>query len=246
MPKFFGELQEASLENLASDPAGNVAGRIWSNTTEGRVKSDNGTVKRAFLKNDDKLVIGNSGTAADNIRANRAAAGVLQLLLGSSVAAEGALSATAIAQLSSRLENYLDAGKPAPGNPGRLIWVTDLLEVQYDNGATWLSIAGAGTGGWGALGVTTVSGNTVLTSGDNKRILLCNTTGGAFNIELPTPASNFLLTIKDYLGLFGTNPVTLTRSAPTVGIEGLDSDYILEANYGSWSLVCDGADYYFN
>lgn len=246
MPKFYGELQEASLENLSSDPGGNVAGRVWRNTTENRVKTDDGTIKRALLRNDDKLAIGNSGTANDNIRLNRAAASVLQLLQGGNATAEGALSVSALAQLSARLENYLDAGKPAPGNPGRLIFVTDLLEVQYDNGATWLGIAGAGTGGWGALGVTTVSSNTVLTSGDAKRILMCDSSGGAFNIQLPAPAANFLLTLKDFLGTFAANNVTLTRSNPAVKIEGLASDYALAADFGSWDLVCDGVDYYFN
>lgn len=245
MPKFFGEIKEATLENLASDPVANTTGRIWNNTTEGRVKLDNGLIKRAFLQNNDKLHIGNSGTAAENVRLNRAAASVLQLLQGSNTTPEGTLSATALAQISSRLENYPDASKPAPGNPGRLIYVTDLLEVQYDNGATWLSVAGTGSGGWGALGITNISANTVLTSGDAKRILLCDSTLGSFNITLPAPTSNFLLSVKDELGTFGTNPVTLVRPNPIVRIEGLTTDYVMRANYGSWNIVCDGTDYYF-
>jgi len=244
MPKFFGEIKEASLENLAADPVANTQGRIWNNTTEGRVKLDSGTNKRAFLRNDDKLHIGNSGTAAENVRLNRAAASVLQFLLGSNVTPEGTLSAANLAQLSSRLENYPDASKPAPGNPGRLIYVTDLLEVQYDNGATWLSVAGTGSGGWGALGITNISANTVLTSGDAKRILLCDTTLAAFTVELPAASANFLITIKDQFGQFGTNSVTLTRPSPATKIEGLASDYVLRANYGSWNILCDGTDYY--
>lgn len=244
MPKFYGELQEASLENLSADPSANIAGRVWRNTTENRVKTDDGATKRALLRNDDKLVIGNSGTAAENVRLNRAAANVLQLLQGSNVTAEGALSTTALAQLSSRLENYADAGKPAPGNPGRLIFVTDLLEVQYDNGATWLSIAGS-SGGFGALGVLLVNSNLVLTSGDNRRILNLDSSGGSFNIELPAPAANFLLTIKDFIGSLAAFPVTLTRSGPGVQIEGLAADYVLQADFGAWELYCDGTNYYF-
>jgi hypothetical protein len=244
MPKFYGELQEASLENLASDPSSNVAGRVWRNTTENRIKTDDGTIKRALLRNDDKLAIGNSGTANENVRLNRASASVLQLLQGGNVTPEGTLSASALAQLSSRLENYTDAGKPAPGNPGRLIFVTDLLEVQYDNGATWLSIAGS-SGGFGALGVLVVNTNLVLTSGDNRRILMLDSSGGSFNVELPTPAANFLLTVKDFLGELENFPVTLTRPNPAVKIEGLAADYELRAAWGNWSLFSDGTNYYF-
>ncbi len=243
MPKIFGELQEASLENRASDPAPNTTGRIWNNTTEGRIKTDDGTIKRALLRNDQKAVIGNSGTAADNIRFNRAAASVLQLLQGSNVTPEGTLAASALAQLSSRLENYTDAAKPAPGNPGRLIFITDLLEVQFDNGVTWLSTSGV-SGGWGAGGVSFLSGNTVLSSGDNRRILICDSSGGSFNIQLPAPAANFLLTIKDQLGTFNDFPVTLTRASGFL-VEGLASDYVLRGASGTWNLFSDGTSYYF-
>jgi len=245
MPRIFGEIKDVSLENLASDPVANTQGRIWNNTTEGKPKLDNGTIKRALLLNNDKLFIGNSGTVADNLRLNRAAASVLQLLKADDVTAEGALSATGLAQLSSRLENYVDAGKPAFGNAGRLIFVTDLNEVQYDNGSTWLSIAGSGSGGFGALGVTVINSNTVLTSGDDKRILLCDSSAGSFTIELPTPVTNFLLTVKDLLGTFDEFPVTLTRSAPGDFIEGRAADYDMVAPHGAWSLFCDGSTYYF-
>lgn len=246
MPKFFGELKEATLENRTSDPSANTQGRIWLDQTVGKAKLDDGTTKRALLRNDDKLVVGNSVTADDNVRFNRAAASVLQLLQGGNATVEGALSASALAQLSSRLENYLDAGKPAPGNPGRLIYVTDLLEVQYDNGATWLSIAGA-SGGYGALGVTVVTSNTVLTSGDAKRVYMCNSSAGSFTIELPSPSANLLFSFKDFLGHFEEFPVTILRpsGSPTTRIEGLEADYILRANYGSWNLICDGTHYYF-
>lgn len=244
MPKFFGEMKEASLESLSSDPSASTQGRIWYDSAEDKIKLDNGSNKRALLRNDANLHIGNSGTAADNLRLNRAALGVLQLLLASNVTAEGSLATSLMGQLSARLENYTDAGKPAPGNPGRIIFVTDLLEIQFDTGATWLSTSGI-SGGWGALGVTVLNSNTILTSGDNKRILFADSTAGSFNIQLPAPSSNFLLTIKDYLGAFQDFPVTLTRSGAGVEIEGLASDYELSAAYGAWNLVCDGTDYFF-
>lgn len=136
MPRFYGELQEACLENLASDPSGNVAGRIWLSSTEGRIKLDDGTTKRAILRNDQKAVIGNSGTASQNIRLHRGAANLLQFVTGDDSTAEGTPSVN-LNQISGRLENYTNAGKPAFGNAGRTIYLTDLFRLSVDTGSAW-------------------------------------------------------------------------------------------------------------
>jgi hypothetical protein len=145
MPKFYGELQEASLENLASDPTSGVAGKIWHNTTEVRVKTDDGSLQRALLRNDQKAVFGNSGTAAQNIRVHRGAAGVLQFVTGDDATAEGSLS-TNVNQTSSRQENYVFTSLPAAGNAGRIAWTTDNKKFYGDNGTEWQEV-GSGTGG---------------------------------------------------------------------------------------------------
>lgn len=141
MPKILGELQSATFENLSSDPSGSVSGRVWNNTTESRVKSDDGSLKRAILKNDQFCTIGNNGTANNNIRLHRGAAEVLQHVKGGDATAEGSLS-TSLAQVSGRTENYTDASKPAAGNAGRVIWLTDLQRFIGDNGTTWQALQG--------------------------------------------------------------------------------------------------------
>jgi hypothetical protein len=146
MPRFYSELQEASLENKASDATAGTSGRIYFNTTGLQVKTDDGTNIRALLRNDQKCIIGNNGTANNNIRLNRAASGVLQIVPGGDTTAEGSLS-TSVAQLSSRLENYTDSGKPAAGNAGRAVWLTDLSTAVIDDGATWQALGGGGSGG---------------------------------------------------------------------------------------------------
>ena len=146
MPKFYSELQEASLENLASDPAGTVAGRVWHNTTTTQVKTNDGTNARALLRNDQKIILGNNGTAANNVRLNRSANGVIQVVPGDDATAEGS-DATSISQISARMENFTDAGKPAAGNAGRVVWLTDLLSAQVDNGTSYQSLGGGGGGG---------------------------------------------------------------------------------------------------
>lgn len=132
----FGQLKKATLEILGSSPSGNVTGRIWWRSDTGKAQADSGTQKRDFILNDDKAIIGTSGTAASNIRFHRGAAGVLQQVLGSDVTAEGTLS-TALAQSSSRAENYTNAGKPAFGNAGRLAYLTDLFALGLDIGTAW-------------------------------------------------------------------------------------------------------------
>jgi hypothetical protein len=146
LPKFYSELQEASIENLASDPAGTVAGRIWHNTTSTQIKTNDGTNVRSLLRNDQKCIYGNNGTANNNIRLHRGASGVLQFVTGGDTTAEGTLSAS-LNQISARIENYTDSGKPAAGNAGRIVWLTDLSSAVIDNGSSYQSLGGGGGAG---------------------------------------------------------------------------------------------------
>jgi hypothetical protein len=150
--KVSGQLERAQLENVTSDPSSGIAGRIVFNSTLDQARLDDGSNYRSLLRNDQHMLLGNSGTANDNSRLNRAAAGVIQLVVGSDTTAEGTLS-NSLNQLSSRNENYLDAGKPTVGNAGRIIFVTDTLTLKYDTGAAWVelrsgtvAIANGGTG----------------------------------------------------------------------------------------------------
>lgn len=143
--KFYGQLENAQVENKTTDyGSAGVVGRMWWNTTASKIKIDDGTNIRALLRNDGFAVFGNHATAANNIRFHRGANGVLQFVSGADVTAEGTLS-TALNQISAKFENYTDAGKPAFGNPGRLIWVTDLVSLAVDTGSSWGIIGGAAT-----------------------------------------------------------------------------------------------------
>lgn len=157
--KVFGSLEQASLESVAGDPSGNVVGRIHWDTTALRAKIDDGTDKLALLRNDQKLIIGNNVTANSNVRLHRGATTVLQFVPGGNTTAEGTLS-TSLGQISARLENYTDAGKPAFGNAGRVIYVTDLAELQFDDGASW-SAVGSGITGYQEIPAGTINGSNV-------------------------------------------------------------------------------------
>lgn len=148
--KVYGQLERASYENLGSDPGAAIAGRFWWNTVDGQGKLDDGSAIRAILRNDAKAIIGNSATAAENIRFHRGAAGVLQLVQGSDATAEGSLS-TNLNQLSFKFETYTDAGKPAAGTAGRVVYISDLQTLLVDTGASYAGVGGGGGGGGSAV-----------------------------------------------------------------------------------------------
>lgn len=139
----FGQLINAQAENKTSNYSAGVAGRIWFNSTLQKFMTDDGTLVRAFLRNDVNFILGNSATVSDNIRINRGASGVLQFLPGGDTTAEGTLSNT-LNQISARIENYINTGRPGNGNPGRLIFVTDFEggTMLVDNGTTWSTLGG--------------------------------------------------------------------------------------------------------
>lgn len=134
--RVLGQLLDACLEILSAAPAANTAGRVYFDSVRGQFMVDNGTNKRAVLRNDDKLIIGSNGTAASNIRLHRSAAGNLQFVLGDDVTAEGTL-ATTLAKLGLCLESYTTGARPTFGNVGRLILNTTDNKVQYDTGSAW-------------------------------------------------------------------------------------------------------------
>ena len=88
-----------------------------------------------------------------------------------------------------------------------------------------------------------VSGSTGIQSGDNGKLFFVDSSSAAISLQLPSPASNFNFKVKDIKGTFSTNNVTLVRSA-SEKIEVLASDYILQSDFGSYSIYCDGTDWY--
>jgi hypothetical protein len=144
MAKIYGQLEKAQLENTASDLAAGIVGSAWFNTTDGKMKIADGTLVRAMLRNDGKAVVGNSGTASDNIRLHRGAVGVLQFVSGADVTAEGTLS-TALNQLSFKAENYTTGALPTFGNAGRIAFNTTTSFLNFDTGAAWKEVVDANT-----------------------------------------------------------------------------------------------------
>ncbi len=92
------------------------------------------------------------------------------------------------------------------------------------------------------LAINSISSNTTAAFGQTY---LCDTSGGAFNVTLPTPALNGYgyITIKDSTGNFGTNNLTIVQHAAEK-IDGVAASKILQTNWGSATLISDGTDWF--
>lgn len=240
--KVYGSLEQAALQSNAGDLSGNVTGRIHWDSTALRPKLDDGTNQYALLRNDQKLIIGNNGTAANNVRFNRAAAAVLQLVIGSDTTAEGSLS-TSLGQLSSRHENYTDAGKPTFGNAGRLIWVTDLAQLQVDTGSAWSALTAGGSSF--PSGNLVVTGTTTLTGADSKKVIKITAQSGGYTITLPAHSANQIFWFKEVTQAdVVANPITIARDGGTGEIENVAASYVVRQNNFSFGLFDDGTDWW--
>ena len=75
-------------------------------------------------------------------------------------------------------------------------------------------------------------------------LLLGNTAGGTFYVELPAPTNGREYAIKDSTGNFEANPVFLQPHASEY-IEGVTGNGRNTTNqWGSWTIVTDGTNWY--
>lgn len=241
----YGELWRAQLERLSADPSSGVASRVIWNTTEGRAKYDTGSAYRAFLANDDKLVIGNNATANNNVRINRSAASTVQFLLGGDTTVEGsAASSSAWGKVQSKLagclvDDYVDFTEAAaPSSPAAStlrLYATTGEKLAYKNSAgTVITIDTTPS-----LAVVSKTANYTATTSDN--VVLCDATGAAFTIILPTAVGNTgknLIIVKTDST---ANIVTIDGNASET-IDG-SLTVICEVQYERISIVSNGTNW---
>lgn len=205
--KVNSQLERAQFENVVALPASATAGRFAWDTVLGKASIDDGTTWRSLLRNDGKAIIGNNGIANENIRFHRGGTSALQFVQGGDTTAEGTLS-TSLAQISAKQENYTDAGKPAAGNAGRIIWVTDLNTFQGDNGSSWVQVGGGALFVTGSTGVpqNLVAGTGIVyveTSGP-RQIWFVATAAGEVIITA-NPQISAATTVGKELWVYGTS-----------------------------------------
>jgi hypothetical protein len=246
--KVYGQLENAQVESKASDFAGTLTGAIWWHTTDLVVKTSDGTNVRALLRNDAKLVIGNHATANNNIRLHRGASGVLQFLQGGDATAEGTLS-TSLNQISGRLENYTDAGKPSAGNAGRVAWITDTARLKVDDGSNWQTVPTNADVLDSIYDIQNLSLAVGPGGGNTLLIALKNKAGNDPSATDPVKIAfrNSSNAGGDYSVLTRTSSLSMTiSSGSTLGhASGIESDIWIYAinNAGTMELACSNTLY---
>jgi hypothetical protein len=92
---------------------------------------------------------------------------------------------------------------------------------------------GPGTGG-NIIDRRTVTGPATVSLLTTDHVILVNTTGGVVTLTLPDPGlTDRIYEIKDIAGTFGTNACIIARNNAGDQIEGIASDYSMEANWQS-------------
>jgi hypothetical protein len=106
-----------------------------------------------------------------------------------------------------------------------------------------ITISSTGGGGGTYLAATSsVSSSpyTVTSPTDDGTLLLVDVSSIPISIALPASASStFKIIVKDVKGNCGINNITITKDASHT-IERLNSSYICESNFGSWTFIFDG------
>ena len=113
------------------------------------------------------------------------------------------------------------------------------------SGDTVTLASGAGQSGFGRSGSVnwqTGSIKTATFTAVNGEGYFCNTSGGAFNITLPSsPSAGDIVALKDYNGTFGSNNLTIDRNGSP--LNGASSNFALSTNFTSMTLVyVDGTE----
>lgn len=121
---------------------------------------------------------------------------------------------------------------------------------QRSTGRLWRKFA-AGATAWQVLGNTgdliavtnAMSPYTILRTDGT---LLVNTTAGAVNIQLPSPAvvgAGFQVRVLDAIGLFSTNNAVLIPFAAEL-VEGLNANKPLSTAWGGWTIFTDATNWF--
>lgn len=143
------------------------------------------------------------------------------------------LSSAVISNATATTVPYLNASKVltsssvTPTELGYVSGVTSAIQTQLNGKATSGSVVTPGGYPYSAA-----TGDVVLVDTSTTR-----------SINLPTPTANRFVTIKDAIGSAGTNNITVVR-AGSEQIEGLAASKVLSTNWGSWTFIANGTNWF--
>ncbi len=110
-----------------------------------------------------------------------------------------------------------------------------------DNGVGNVTIAGSASTTLSASTVVAVSSSPYAIS--TTEVILLVDTSSARQLNLPNPSTYRLIQIKDATGSAQTNNITMHRFGAEK-IEGIASDKTLSTNWGAWTFVANGTDWF--
>lgn len=120
----------------------------------------------------------------------------------------------------------------------------DGYALTWDNADGYWRATPAASSGLTApvVGTTTTktSGYTITTS---DYIIFADTSGGAWNLTLPTPVNGNIYVVKDIKGTFQSNNLTLVRHG-SEKIDGVAASRVLATNWGGFTITSNGTDWF--
>ena len=141
--------------------------------------------------------------------------------------------------LDARAININAQGTTDPATPagGDIYYNTTSKRLKLYDGSTWqvLDVVRVPD----VYSMVAVSSNVTLTNGKTHLV----DTSVARTLTLPSPATTSYIIIKDKTGSAQTNNITVAR-AGTESIEGIAASKILQTNWGSWTFVSDGTNWF--
>lgn len=179
-----------------------------------------------------KWKIGNSGAEVEvadistaQTLTNKTINGSNNTLSNIPVASLATLTASRAVQTSAG--GVLEVATTTSTELGYVSGVTSSIQTQLNNKQDLITVVTPGAYPYTAL---------------NSTIILVDTSA-ARSIQLPAPSANFMVTIKDAVGSANTNNITVLRNG-SEQIEGVAASRVLSANWGSWTFVSNGTNWF--
>lgn len=130
------------------------------------------------------------------------------------------------------------------GIKSKIVYLTTDDTLYYWDTAGWAPlITVADTGAFVSAPLVFADSPKTLVALDKGKTFFCNTAGGAISVTLPAPEPGMIINFKDVTGNFATNAVTIVRNGAE-NIEGLASSYLLQADWGVWTIASNGVDWF--
>lgn len=133
----------------------------------------------------------------------------------------------------------VNGGTSSTGTAGSVVLKSGIVEGARINSIGQFQFSSANT----LTSTNTISvASTPYTIGTSDLYLNVDTSA-ARTINLPAPSARRIIHIKDTSGSANTNAITLVRNA-SENIEGIASSRLLQTNWGQWTIVSDGTNWF--